>query len=430
MSTQITVNKSASGVWGISDTSGNYTFYTTLTLAMAAATAGQTIELFADVTETGNVTVTLKNGVNINGNGHTYTLSVANASPALITADSSVVDIGIFNITIKRTNSTTNAGTCFSTGINSDGRINFNGSTLINTGAGHGIGYVSYNGNVSIYNAYAVANSGAAIIVNSNSTTCKIVNCTGVSSSNAGIYAQAFCDIVNCIGESTSSAGIIALSNTCSNSIGRSVSGTGIQSNGASITNSTGISSSSYGMFGNNAGYFVDCVASSSANYGMYLYNSESFVVKKCYIGSSSSIALYFSGSIGAHKIDVWDTHAVSSANYAFGTGNGSMVLHNCTAETTASACVSAKNSMYNCVARCKWNNAGGHAVVVNDTNQFDITNCSLIVTNASANALYRATATTINYANNAFKGATTPVNANITQGIVNTHDNQGNILI
>jgi hypothetical protein len=33
-------------------------------------------------------------------------------------------------------------------------------------------------------------------------------------------------------------------------------------------------------------------------------------------------------------------------------------------------------------------------------------------------------------YSNNSFEGATTPVNANITQGIINTQDNQGNILI
>ena len=74
MSTQINIAPSvASGVWGIANTSGVYTYYTTLTLAMAAATSGQTIELFADVTETAAINVTLKNGVSINGNGHTYT---------------------------------------------------------------------------------------------------------------------------------------------------------------------------------------------------------------------------------------------------------------------------------------------------------------------------------------------------------------------
>ena len=69
----VTVNVvGATGVWGIANTAGVYTFYSTLTLAMAAATSGQTIEMFADVTETGAVTVTLKNEVTINGNGHSY----------------------------------------------------------------------------------------------------------------------------------------------------------------------------------------------------------------------------------------------------------------------------------------------------------------------------------------------------------------------
>jgi hypothetical protein len=68
---------SSSGVFGIANTSGVYTFYATLTLAMAAATSGQTIEMFADVTETGATTVTLKNNVTINGNGHTYNYTAA-----------------------------------------------------------------------------------------------------------------------------------------------------------------------------------------------------------------------------------------------------------------------------------------------------------------------------------------------------------------
>ena len=78
MSTQIQIApKSASGIFGISDSAGTYTYYATFTLAMAAATSGQTIEMFTSVVETGAVTITLKDGVTINGNGHTYTVSNA-----------------------------------------------------------------------------------------------------------------------------------------------------------------------------------------------------------------------------------------------------------------------------------------------------------------------------------------------------------------
>ena len=75
------------------------------------------------------------------------------------------------------------------------------------------------------------------------------------------------------------------------------------------------------------------------------------------------------------------------------------------------------------------WNNASGHAVAVvsNDT---VITNCMLRVANSSANAIYGSSAFSPKFANNVYANMTTPINANITQGIINTQDNQGNILI
>jgi hypothetical protein len=41
----------ASGIWGISDTTGTYTYYSDIASANAAASSGQTIELFANVRE-------------------------------------------------------------------------------------------------------------------------------------------------------------------------------------------------------------------------------------------------------------------------------------------------------------------------------------------------------------------------------------------
>ena len=67
----------ATGIWGIADATGVYTFYSTIALANAAASAGDTIVLFTNVTETGAVTWNLVDGVNINLNGHTYTLDNA-----------------------------------------------------------------------------------------------------------------------------------------------------------------------------------------------------------------------------------------------------------------------------------------------------------------------------------------------------------------
>jgi hypothetical protein len=48
----------------------------------------------------------------------------------------------------------------------------------------------------------------------------------------------------------------------------------------------------------------------------------------------------------------------------------------------------------------------------------------------AGSNCIYAATATNAVYANNVYHASTTPVNANVTQDLVNTQDNQGNILV
>jgi len=57
---------SASNVAIVYDSDGIPTFFSTITLALAAASSGETILIFADITEN----ITLKNGVNINGRGH------------------------------------------------------------------------------------------------------------------------------------------------------------------------------------------------------------------------------------------------------------------------------------------------------------------------------------------------------------------------
>jgi hypothetical protein len=51
----LVVSGGSSGVFGISNSSGVYTYYATLTLAMAAAVSGNVIEMFADFVETGSV---------------------------------------------------------------------------------------------------------------------------------------------------------------------------------------------------------------------------------------------------------------------------------------------------------------------------------------------------------------------------------------
>ena len=95
----------SSGKLGISDTNGAYTYYTDLSSSMAAASSGDTIEVFADVIDESGKTVYLKNKVDINLNGHTYQFQSASAWNPL-TDNSSTISCNIFNGVIAMSGST------------------------------------------------------------------------------------------------------------------------------------------------------------------------------------------------------------------------------------------------------------------------------------------------------------------------------------
>jgi hypothetical protein len=179
---------------------------------------------------------------------------------------------------------------------------------------------------------------------------------------------------VNCIGTSTSGTGIVG--NPLYDCIGISVSGAGGQ---GLAYNSTFISTS--GIGGDGLGGSNNTLISSSSNaadgfFGFTLENSK----------------------------------ILSTSSYAARTRN---------------------STLRNCIVTSNWNNAGGHAISEWITGGTRVLNCCLQVANASANCLNSAAgAISMSYASNVYQGSTTPVAANITQGIVNTQDNQGNILL
>jgi hypothetical protein len=76
------------------------------------------------------------------------------------------------------------------------------------------------------------------------------------------------------------------------------------------------------------------------------------------------------------------------------------------------------------------WNNAGGHLTSTFSLAVKEILNSFLEVTNASAYCITGFNGSTWKWSNNSFKGATTPIDPTFTQGITNTSDSQGNILI
>ena len=105
------------GIIGIADATGTYTYYTNLNTAIASATVGQVVELFADIEETSAVSVNLRGGVDINFNGHSYTLNETTGVPNVFNT-SSMSDgdvVHMWNGKINRIGSTT-----FSTGTGFD----------------------------------------------------------------------------------------------------------------------------------------------------------------------------------------------------------------------------------------------------------------------------------------------------------------------
>jgi hypothetical protein len=358
-----------SGVFGIANTSGVYTYYSTLTLAMAAAVAGQTIEMFADVTTGSNVSINLKNGVNINGNGHTYKYS--NSLGNCFQDNGAAVTCSILNLTISRTSSLSSGANVLLTGSS---RIDFTGSYIYRDVLTDNYACIEIQGAARVFNAYCLNEYGRGIwSTNANSL---IENCFGQTIQNSGYGIMSHGNVVKSTGIAVDLQGIFitTTTGTAINCIGISASSQGIRGN---TTNSTGISTSGNG------------------------------------IGATS---------ISTHR----NSTGITSSNIAFSTGAVVGICNNCTFETTTgtSAVSSQDGQYYNCSIAVLGGTGSG---IVNAAR---VINCSVRVASLATNCLTNTIARTTNYLNNVWIGATTPVNALITQGTTNTHDNQGNILM
>jgi hypothetical protein len=406
------------GVWGISNTSGVYTFYSTLTLAMAAATSGQTIELFADVIETGAVTITLKNGVNINGNGHTYTLDTATTTTGFIDGGVAVV-MNFTNITLVRKG----AGAGIMIGLSVSGNRIVGNSVFIKIESNSSSGIANYGG--AVFSGYVI---GFAV-------TCTGTSCTGISlirgnvdnctaiSTGLGIGIN-IGFLTNSSGESTGSGNGIQTSGggRVHNCHGRSNTGYGILAN-APVYNSTGYSAGSYGILF-EASPLYNCVGISAANYGIWGYSE---IISNCTSLSTAGAALFIQNA-QANNCMMYSTVSSAVVMFSSSTVNNSTLRTLSGSTTVNTASLTTYGSLKNCTIINDWNSASGHGVSANSV--LTVINCAIKVFSASANCLNASSAVTMKYTNNAFEGATTPVNANITQGIINTQDNQGNILI
>jgi hypothetical protein len=363
--------------------------------------------MFADVTEAGNVTISLKSGVIINGNGHTYTYT--NNSGIMFSYNSIVTgNFAFYNINITRTNTTSSGAAIFSftsTSAFVGSRIDFNGSVVrYNVTSGNSPVIISDALNSFIVNNLTcITNGGGTTIASSNSgstiNNCYI-ECTGTGGGfSGGIAKQCIIITQSGIGVSGSSAAIYECVINCL------TSGIGVQSVNSAynciVTTNTG-----YCFDGSLLGAqtVYDCVARSTSGVCFYSTIAQN---SQAYSATGNAILLHF--------------------NY----GDGRYKYYNCFLYS-AGAIVSNSGgiSLLNCTIVSGWNNAGGHAVRMSGTTLNEIANCVIDVANASANCINSTSAATVKYANTSFRTSTTPVNANITQGLTNTQDNQGNILL
>jgi len=399
---------SSSGIFGIANASGVYTYYATFTLAMAAATSGQTIEMFADVTETGAVEITLKDGVNINGNGHTYTLNNSGTSNAFKVTNSTSIDCSILNLNVIRIGSTllqsTNA--CLYSGTSTSGNIYLTGSKFTNSGSGSGIAIGSAS-TISIYDATTIANTAFGSIYFESSSGAKAYNSIGISTSGAGINCYIGGDLYNCTGISSLGIGIDGAGGTTAGSQYNCI---GISTSGTAFT--TGLIS-------------INCIGRSISGNGIL-----SLSPSKVY----SCVGLSVSGrGIQNAGATIYNFQGISSSNVGILLQSTTSLAYNCFSKSDSSYSIWGwqGSKIYNSIIECNWNNVGGNGIQgISGFITNTIVNCVFKLSNVGAPYLFNGgTAQAISMRGNTYQGGGA-FNVNLTQAIVAVEDAQGNIFL
>ena len=380
------ITQSGTGFLGIASTGGDYTYYTTYTLAMASAVSGETVEQFGNITETSNVTITIKDGVSINMNGYTYTTDGSTVG-AFYHDDNGYEQTRFQNGTVKHIN-TGGVSNALSIGgeshmdctgliVISDGAycLNFNtdgvqkgrliGGSYIHTG-GSGYNHI-IEGNV--YGAYFNTGDGAVRIIGGSLDNCRIDGCIIIASgiiSNSRVIGGSYSHAI-------SNEGVV-FNTYASSALFRGIS----NGNNGTVENSTGISNASEGIY-SVAGTVNNSRGKSTASYGMYINNTNAYA-------------------------------------------NG------CIAESSAAAAIRLNlGKIYNCKAICTFNDPSGDGILITQNNGFEIIDCYATVVNSSAFAVDGTQSGVISGLKG--KGMTALIGST-TNTLTNTTDAFGNGLI
>ena len=392
---------SSFGKFGITNANGEYSYYTTIQLALSAASSGDVIEQFADVSVSTNTTLTFDKDITWNMNGYTYkNTSSVGATFTMIQISNTAVELIINNGQIIRNTGSTNYGILIDTGNTASNKLYLNG-VIINNVEGQ-----SLNGKCEIFggvfrSSLNVANQNGLFyegILNSvkvysarnnrlAGTACKVYDSFFFSTSGY-TFLSGGAKCYTSIFESTGFYGVrMGLDDELNNCYANATNAAGILMTGGIITNCTGLSSGGYGieLGGNTGSKAYNCVGSSSSSSGI----------------------------------------AVNSANEAY----------NCTALSTAARAVfiGSDGKFKNGTSICSFNNVNGHGFYVNAIpagSGFEIVGCEIITVNAGANAIDGSANAQGKYAQNSYKGMTTAIGLITSNLATNSTDNQGNLLL
>ena len=449
-----------SGPFGVPDSNGVYTFYSTIQSAINAASSGQTVEVFADYTETGTgsaSSVNLKDGVNINFNGHTYTYNPNVANNLNAFKDNGVaVDCKMFNGTIQRLNTVnifTLGNGCVS--FTADSRFEtdctfISERNVITTSSSSSIviggKYISFSGTAasqgnviagSITDAYLEIQTPVSTPIvlsmsaNSSASNCTIYSsgiCVGVTLGTSatlsnstvdtlsrGINTATNCVITNCVVKNTTGNYSLLLSSDCS------VFNTTIISTPSVASILTGLRNIIYGCNINNS--LTDGI--NIASTGTTISNCNIISNTECISGVQTLI------QNSSFKSLTQPTVRLTSSGVIPLTINNSTLV-----SLSAATILNSSNTLLNVsnsVVECQWANAGGHSI--------SLTSPSLVSGHTIVNNLIKTTSTTANginstlantgvfFSNNIFEGMTT-LTFNINQQITGSQDTKGNITI
>lgn len=381
------------GLVSVTDSSGTPTFYATIQSAITNSSSGETVTLHTDITETSTTTINLKDGVNINLNGYTYTLNQASTNNCF--SDNNIaLECHIMNGVVKRTGGTFSSSNSVCLEVTNSQSLIKCYTTVFESDFGTAV-YVNGDVEGGIFRGVLGAFVDTAKLTNS---TCYGTTSNGITTINGG-------DLHNCKGYSDSGDGINGTGDIF-DCYGQSNSGNGVDCNTSSFSfNVTGVSNSGIGVTIDSDGMNIN--GKSNSNYGVRLESGFNSVT---------------------------DVKGYSNSNYgvSFSSGSGNGVFTNIVAHSKSNIAMSMlinAGSVYftNITAITEWNNTGGHGIVVagSDTDHY-IIGAKIKVASSSAYGI--SGSKSIHYSNVNVVGATTGIDPSITNLTTNIIDSQGNI--